>query len=259
MAIAALLCLCAAASTQDTEPEQAVTVRSLTINATDLAADERQRIAQKFQGGNYSPEELSERVRQELRDEGRFEAKCELDGVKDSEDGKTADIKLRVNAGAQYRLAGIRFTNASLFPADHLRALFDLEDGALISATGIGRGLDRMRSLYAENGYPDFGAIPEPQIDETRHTIVLTITVDQGKQFYFGQVLAEGAEPKAGAAQSLKDAWTSVHEKPYSPKLLNEWLTAHAPYWPAPEQPIDHVRLMQNPETQRVDVVVEFP
>jgi hypothetical protein len=50
-----------------------------------------------------------------------------------------------------------------------------------------------------------------------------------------------------------------VHEKPYSPKLLNDWLTAHAPYWPADGQPIDHVKLMENPETQRVDVVVEFP
>ena len=57
----------------------------------------------------------------------------------------------------------------------------------------------------------------------------------------------------------MKDAWASVHEKPYSPKLLNDWLTAHAPYWPADGQPIDHVKLMENPETQRVDVVVEFP
>jgi outer membrane translocation and assembly module TamA len=259
MAVAGLLCICLTASARESQTEQAVTVRSLTINAPGVAADESQRIAQKFQGGNYSPEELSERVRQALRDEGYFEAKCELDGVKDSEDGKTADIKMRVNAGAQYRLAGIRFTNASLFPADQLRALFDIKDGALMNATGIGRGLDRMRTLYAENGYPDFGAIPEPQIDESRHTVALTITVDQGKQFYFGRVLAEGAEPKAGAAQSLKDAWASVHEKPYSPKLLNDWLTAHAPYWPAPEQPIDHVKLMENPETQRVDVVVEFP
>lgn len=255
-----LAVLCAGATVKaQSDAEPAVTVRTLTINASGVSPDEQQRLVQKFQGGKYSPEELSERVRQELRDAGYFEAKCELDGVKDSDDGQSADINLRVNARAQYHLAAIRFVNASLFPTEQLRALFDTKDGALFNATEIGHGLERMKNLYAENGYTDFGAIPEPQIDESRHTVGLTITVDQGKQFYFGRVLMEGAEPKAGAAQSLRDAWSSVREKPYSPKLLNEWLTAHAPYWPATEQPIDHVKLMQNPDTQRVDVVVEFP
>lgn len=259
MALVAVSCICAMARAQESMASQAVIVHSLKINANDLPAPESQRLVQKYQGGSYSPEELAERVRQELRDEGYFEAKCELDGVKDSDDGKTADITLRVNPGAQYKLAHIVFTGAPKFPAPQLRALFAIEDGALFNATAVGRGLERMKDLYAENGHIDMGAIPQPIVDENRHTVELTIDVDQGTMYYFGRLLVDGAEPKAGTAQSLKDAWTGMQQKPYSPVALNEWLTAHAPYWPGEGKPIEHVKLAEDPESRHVDVVVEFP
>jgi hypothetical protein len=259
IAVLAVLCICATARTQENMPSQAVLVHSLKINANGLPAGESQRLVQKYQGGNYSPEELAERVRQELRDEGYYEAKCEPDGVKDSDDGKSADITLRVNAGAQYRLARIVFTGATKFPAQQLRGLFAIEDGALFNATAVGRGLERMKDLYAENGHINMGAIPQPIVDESQHTVALTVDVDQGTMYYFGQLLVDGAEPKAGAAQSLKDAWTGMQQKPYSPVALNEWLTAHAPYWPGAGKPIEHVKLAESAESQHVDVVVEFP
>jgi hypothetical protein len=259
IALAAVLCICAAARARPSAKEQAVTVRSLKIDANSLPAGESQRLVQKYQGGSYSPEELAERVRQDLRDEGYYEAKCEPDGVKDSDDGTTADITLRVNAGAQYRLAGIHFTNATQFPAQQLRALFPVEDGALFNATAVGRGLERMKDLYAESGHINMGSIPQAKVDESLHTVELTVDVDQGTMYYFGRLLVDGAEPKAGAAQSLKDAWAGMQQKPYSPAALNEWLTAHAPYWPGTEKPIEHVKLAENPESQHVDVVVEFP
>ncbi|HTX74586.1 MAG TPA: POTRA domain-containing protein [Terracidiphilus sp.] len=258
--IAVAAWVCAPLKAQEDVAEPAVTVHSLTIDASDLAAGESQRLVQTFQGGKYVPGELTQRVRQALRDEGYYEAKCDLDGVKDSDDGQTADITLRVRAGAQYRLAGIRFTGATLFQAPQLRSLFAMEDGALLNATAIGQGLDRMRDLYAQSGYINFASVATPEVDESHRTIAFTFDVDEGKQFYFGRLLMDGAEPKAGAAQSLQDAWVSLHQKPYSPAALSEWLRAHAPYWP-PEagQPLDHVRLMQNPEAQQVDVVLEFP
>ncbi len=256
---AAAIGICATVQAQQSETEPPVTVHSLTINSSDVSADERQRLVQKFQGGRYSPEELVERVLQELRDKGYFEAKCERDGVKDSDDGQTADIRLRVNAGAQYTLAGIRFTGATLFPEQQLRALFSIKDGALISPTEIGRGLDRMQSLYAESGYAEFGCIPKAEIDESHHTVTFTMDADQGKKFSFGRLLMDGVEPKAGAAQSLQEAWAALQAKPYNPKLLNDWLTAHALSGPGPGQPIDHVNQVHNPETQQIDVVVQFP
>ncbi len=259
MAMAALLCMCAAASAHETQPEQAVTVRSLKINAPDLAAGESQRLEQKYQGGVYSPELLAEHLRQDLRDEGYFEAKCDLNGVKDSDDGTTADITLRVNAGAQYRLARIVFTGAQNFPGPQLRALFAIEDGALFNATAVGRGLERMKNLYAESGHINMGAIPQPTVDESRHTVELTVDIDEGTMYYFGRLLVDGVEPKAGAAQSLKDAWAGMQQKPYSPAALSEWLTAHAPYWAGAGKPIEHVKLAEGAESQHVDVVVEFP
>ncbi len=258
IALAAGFCFSAMLWAQDSD-EPPVTVHSLAVHSSDLSAADQAGIVQKFQGGKYVPGELVERVRRALRDQGYYKAACSLDGVKDSDDGLTADIALSVTAGAQYWISRIAFTGASAFPAAQLRALFPVADGALYSASAIGRGLDRMMGLYEEQGYLDLGAVPSGVVDEVHRTVALTIDVDQGKVYYFGRLLLDGAEPKAGAAQSLQDAWASLRQKPYSPKLLNDWLREHAPYWPGEGQPIDHVSLAPNGETQLADVVLQFP
>lgn len=241
---------------QDQPAEPSLTIRSLTIESADLPDAARESLGRAFQGGSYAPEELAERVRQALREMGYFKAAAQLDGVKEADDERSADIKMRVTAGAQYHLDQIRFTGASLFPVEQLRALFPI-DGSLYNATAIGRGLDELQKLYVDRGYVSFRALPKPEVDEAGRTISLTIDIDQGKTCYFGRLFLDGIEPQPGAALALQNAWAELRDKPYSSRALNGWLSVHSSEWPHADQA--QISIQQNHETQLVDVRLQMP
>ena len=246
-----------------------VQVRTLKLVSSDLVDADRYRIVQAFQGGTYSPQELSERVRQALRDVGFYKAHADtpqLTGQTNSTQPGSADVTILVTAGAQYRLADIRFRGPSDFTKDQLvytpeqlRAQFQLEPGTLFNATAIGRGLDRVRTLYQGRGYADFGAIPKPEIDESHHTIGLTIVIDKGRPYYFGRLILAGAEAHTGDAKNLLDAWSSMQSRPYNPQLLASWLAKNASFWPSPSDSMQHISTAPNPQTQLMDVQLNLP
>jgi outer membrane protein insertion porin family len=262
---------CGGAQAQDSTSPRSdpVKVRTLTLTSSDLVEGDRQRIIQAFQGGEYPPEELAERVRQALRDVGFNEVKVDdpqLSGINDSTQPRSADVSIRVTTGAQYRLAEIRFEGVSDFTKDQLvftsellRKQFPIEPGALFNTTAISRGMDRMRDLYLGKGYADFVAIPKPAIDEAKRTITLTIEIDKGRPYYFGRLILDGVEPHAGDAKLLLDAWTGMRSRPYDPHVLSDWLAAHAPYWPDAAESMQHTATTSNPETQLVDVQLKLP
>jgi outer membrane protein assembly factor BamA len=258
LALFAALCLYTTARAQDQRANPAVLVHSLTIESADLGGAVRDSLIETFQGKSCNPDELVERVRRELRDKGYFNAKADLDGVKESDDEKSADITIRVTAGAEYHLSRIRFTGATLIPSPHLRPLFPADD-ALYDASAIERGLDAAMQMYEESGYLQIAMVPTAKVDEDRRTIEVTFGVDEGKKYFFGRLLLNGEEPKAGAAESLQIAWASMHAKPYSPQTLTNWVAANVSFWPADARAMDHVSLNPNAETQQVDVVLELP
>jgi hypothetical protein len=256
---------------QDATPSQSspVLVRTLTLVSSDLAATDRQRIVSAFQGGAYPPQELAERVRQALRDVGFYKATAEapqLTAINESTQPRSADVSIRVTPGAQYRLTEIHFSGAAdftknqlVYTPEQLRAQFRLEPGSLFNATAIGQGLMRVRDLYLTKGYADFASIPKPEIDETHHTIGLTIVVDKGRPYYFGRLILDGVEPHAGDANSLLGAWSSLQSRPFDPKALASWLAKNAPFWADSSESMQHISTAPNPVTQLMDVQLKLP
>jgi hypothetical protein len=246
-----------------------IQVRTLALVSNDLSESDRQGIIHAFQGGAYPPEELAERVRQALRDVGFYMAKADaprLTAITDSTQPPSADVSIGVTAGAQYRLTEIHFSGASdftksqlIYTPEQLRAQFRLEPGSLFNATAIGQGLTRVRDLYLTRGYADFGAIPKPEIDETHHTIGLTIVVDKGRPYYFGRLILDGVEPHAGDANTLLGAWSSLQSRPFDPKVLAGWLAKNAPFWPNAGESMQHIATTPNPQTQLIDVQIKLP
>ena len=45
----------------------------------------------------------------------------------------------------------------------------------------IGKGLDRLKKLYASQGYARLGVIPRLRMDDARHTVTLMLTIMEGK------------------------------------------------------------------------------
>jgi outer membrane protein insertion porin family len=104
--------------------------------------------------------------------------------------GKKADLTLNVEEGRQYRLGDINFVGVKLFrtPETLMKPLFQMGQGDIFSTERLRKGLENMRKLYGEFGYIDF--VPEPSFDINANdaTIDLTLTADEGKQFFVRRI-----------------------------------------------------------------------
>jgi hypothetical protein len=167
------------------ESSALIQVRSLTIISKDLPGPERVKVAHAFEGRTCPLLEISSRVKAELSDLGYAEATAEIPRIADLlsvPPATPADITVLVTLGARYRIDRIVIKGAMAFPRDEITPQFPVVRGDLFNATAIGRGLDNIRKLYASKGYMNFGAFPTLQYDEIRHTVVLTINIDEGKR-----------------------------------------------------------------------------
>jgi len=152
-------------------------------------------------------EEDGERVRDAYQQKGYWEAKAYDPTVtlrdtggsvsghkiwlfKPNKPGKAADIKMQVEEGPQFRLHAINYVGVKLFRTPELlsRTFFGMDVNDVFSTQKLRKGLENMRKAYGDFGYIDF--VPEPQIDKVpgTNTIDLTITADEGKQFFIRRI-----------------------------------------------------------------------
>jgi outer membrane protein insertion porin family len=156
-------------------------------------------------------EEDGERVRDAYQQKGYWEAKAydptvtlrdtggSVSGhhiwlIKPNKPGKAADIKMQVEEGAQFRLHQINYVGVKLFRTPELlsKTFFGMDVGDVFSTQKLRKGLENMRKAYGDFGYIDF--VPEPQIDKVAgtNTIDLTLTADEGKQFFIRRIDFQG-------------------------------------------------------------------
>jgi outer membrane protein insertion porin family len=104
--------------------------------------------------------------------------------------GIYADITIPIEEGRQYRLHNVTFQGVKLFrtPESLMVPLFKMGRGDVFSAEKLRKGLEAMRNLYGMYGYIDF--VPEPNFDFVPDTdnVDLTITADEGKQFFVRRI-----------------------------------------------------------------------
>ncbi|HVN06095.1 MAG TPA: outer membrane protein assembly factor BamA [Bryobacteraceae bacterium] len=150
-------------------------------------------------------DEDKERVRDAYQSQGYFTAKVldqttkivdtgghgfRIPLIHENNPGKAVDITLPVEEGRQYHLNKINFVGVKLFrtPETLMRPLFQMTEGDVFSTSKLRKGMDNLRKLYGEFGYIDF--VPEPSFDIIPNTdkIDLTLTADEGKQFFVRRI-----------------------------------------------------------------------
>jgi outer membrane translocation and assembly module TamA len=92
-------------------------------------------------------------------------------------------ITFDIDAGPQYRVGGIRFSDNRVYSADELRSMLRVASDDIFSPAKIRHGLDQIRSAYIERRYLNVALLPDTSIDDVRHIIRLVIYCDEGKQF----------------------------------------------------------------------------
>ncbi|HTS30598.1 MAG TPA: outer membrane protein assembly factor BamA [Bryobacteraceae bacterium] len=150
-------------------------------------------------------DEDKERVRQAYQDAGYFQAKTleetvsivheggkgwRLPLIKMNLPGIKANIDLPVEEGRLYHLRQMNFQGIKLFrtPEVLMKPLFGMTTGDVFSTEKLRKGIENMRKLYGKFGYIDF--VPEPNFDIVPDSdqIDLTLTADEGKQFFIRRI-----------------------------------------------------------------------
>jgi outer membrane protein insertion porin family len=150
-------------------------------------------------------EEDKERLREAYRDRGYFTAKVLDTDVKIRKvpaghfhipliypNGPQilADLTVPVEEGRQYHLNKISFSGVKLFrtPDTLMKPLFGMSQGDVFSTAKLRKGFENLRKLYGEFGYID--AVTEPSFDIIPNSdkIDLTLTAEEGKQFFVRRI-----------------------------------------------------------------------
>ncbi|MGA2270819.1 MAG: outer membrane protein assembly factor BamA [Bryobacteraceae bacterium] len=150
-------------------------------------------------------DEDKERIVQAYRDHGYFTAKALDDAVKiahrggrgwrlplfkPNNPGIYADLTIPVEEGRLYHLHNMTFVGVKLFrtPEVLMKPLFGMTTGDVFSTEKLRKGIENMRKFYGKFGYIDF--VPEPSFDVVPDTdqIDLTLTADEGKQFFIRRI-----------------------------------------------------------------------
>lgn len=140
-------------------------------------------------------DEIAERTRRSLQNEGYFSANVDSSFEKVSDQPLRYDINVTIaHPALQFRLGDLQIVNAASFPAAQLRELFPIQRGDIFSREKISEGLELIRRFYRERGYINFTPVPETHLDEENATANLTINVDEGRQFRLRTVSVVGVD-----------------------------------------------------------------
>jgi len=110
--------------------------------------------------------------------------------IKPNKPGKRANISITIDEGLKYRLHGISFTGVKFFktPEALMRPLFGMSEGDIFSTAKLRKGIENMRKLYGEFGFIDFVAEPGFEPDTKNGTVDMSLSVDEGKQFFVRRI-----------------------------------------------------------------------
>ncbi|HEY1272912.1 MAG TPA: POTRA domain-containing protein, partial [Terriglobales bacterium] len=223
----------------------------LSPNESEAALGQIKRAMSRTRLAEPSPDdlanELGDRVKYEYQNRGYFlaDVTARLIPVLESSTRHTYDAVVTVlNEGQQYRLQELHFSNVKLFSDAQLRSAIPIHQGDIFSREKIAAGLDNLRKLYGSRGYINFTPLPDTTIDEEHGLILLTIDVEEGKQYTFGELSLPGLD--ARHSRKLRSEWNNtLRGQPY-------WIAAVEKFFRQQfRMPSDPYPLWEDPEITR--------
>ncbi len=158
-----------------------------TFDSTKLEED-KERIRDAYQKeGYFTAKALDETLK--LHDVGGANGGWHIPIIKENKPGKVEDITIPVEEGQRYYLAKINFEGVKLFRStEFLSRLFQMQTGTVFSTDKLRNGLKNLTKVYSQFGYIDYVAEPQIDIVPNTNTINLTLTADEGKQFFVRRI-----------------------------------------------------------------------
>ena len=115
------------------------------------------------------------------------------------------DVVYRINEGERTKISAINFVGNDAFSDRRLRNVIDTRRSTPLSffsrrdvydENRIGADEETLRRFYFNRGYADFQiASTVADFDETENSFVITITVDEGQRYTFGDIEIDSTVP----------------------------------------------------------------
>lgn len=157
-----------------------------TYDSTKLDID-GQLIGQFYQYKGYFLARVTD-ARAEVVDSGG--GRFRIPVIRPNRVSKKANLTYVIEEGRQYRLRNINFVGVKLFqvPEVLMRPIFNMAEGDIFSTQKLQKGFEELRKLYGGYGYINFLAEPQPEIVPGTDQIDLTLTFDEGDQFFVRRI-----------------------------------------------------------------------
>lgn len=161
---------------------------SKTFDQSKLEED-KDRLRNKYQERGYFRATVGEHT-MTMRDVGGHGFRIPL--FKPNKPGKRADLRIPVEEGHKYNVGKITFSDVKFFrvPNETLRPVFQMQEGGIFDVSKLRKGMENLKKIYGEFGFID--AVAEPNFEfheeEKPPTIDLSLTVDEGKQFFIRRI-----------------------------------------------------------------------
>jgi len=158
-----------------------------TYDASKLEED-KERIRDAYQKEGYYTAKVLEQTLK-LRASGGPTGGWHIPIIHESKLGEAEDITLPVEEGPRYYLGKLDFTGVKLFRStEFLGNLFQMRPGDPFSTEKLRNGLKNLTKVYSNFGYIDYASEPDIEIQPNSNKINLTLTVDEGKQFFVRRI-----------------------------------------------------------------------
>ena len=162
---------------------------------------------------------------------------------------------MRVNPGSLYRLDSIEFGRLQGFSGGAISGPVFHFAGRIFDVEKVRESIENLRKFYADNGFINFTPVPDTEVLDSRNRIRLTVTLDEGQRFYFGDL--QFAHPlSAEAAQAVAADWASYKGKPYDATELVEFIKQHQ-ILPPDFQPEHNLLIRQDAKSHTVAIVIQ--
>ena len=111
--------------------------------------------------------------------------------------GKETDVSIMVKIveGRQIRIGTLTLTGNQRFSEDEIRDELALKPGKLFTETALERGIERVQTLYSENGYPKVEIESKDiQLSAETATLDFQLHIREGSQIRIGEVKVSGLQ-----------------------------------------------------------------
>ena len=128
-----------------------------------------------------------------------------------------------ITPGAVYHWKEARWNGNAAVSEFTLNSLLGLKSGDVANGMQIEAGWDRIREEFAHHGYLEAKLDPNASYDESAHTVSYSVSIQEGQQYRFGNMVVTGLSP--AGERKLHAAWPIATGELFDKTRYEEVLT----------------------------------